>query len=118
MKLKNNMTENQYTKKEIDLLNEITNERYENLTRVIDDGFRGTHARLDLTNGNVKKNTEWRISAQEAINNFKCVVEEVKKNTEWIHETTGGINTLKWVLGFIGVGVIANLAIAIFKWST
>ena len=33
----------------------------ENLTDAVKEGFEGVHARQDKTNGNVDKNTKWRI---------------------------------------------------------
>ncbi len=54
-------------------------------------GHKGIIKRLDETNGNVKKNTQFRIEVATTIRN------------------------LKWFLGFMGVGNIANIIYLIIK---
>lgn len=56
---------------------------FENLCEKIDDGFRGVHTRQDKTNGNVIKNTEFRLTA------------------------VGSILALKYLIGILGVSNIA-----------
>lgn len=41
---------------------EVIVERIDNLATTMSDGFKGVHDRQDKTNGNVKKNTEWRLT--------------------------------------------------------
>ncbi len=55
------------------------------LGQMMVDGFKGIHARQDITNGNVKENTAYRLKA------------------------TGGFNVLKFILGFVGIGNIIIL---------
>ena len=50
-------------------------------------GFDGVHARQDHTNGNVLKNTEYRIATEAVINN------------------------IKWMMGFFG---ISNIGVIIY----
>lgn len=55
------------------------------------DGHEEIKKRLDLTNGNVMKNTAFRIEVSTTIKN------------------------LKWLLGLLGVGNIANIIYMILK---
>ncbi len=55
------------------------------------NGHKGIIKRLDETNGNVKKNTQFRIEVSTTIKN------------------------LKWFLGLLGVGNIANIIYLIIK---
>lgn len=59
------------------------------LTSKVDEGFKGVHIRQDLTNGNVKCNTEYRLKASATI------------------------GVLKWLVGVFGVGTIVNLILTI-----
>ncbi len=59
--------------------------KLENLTLIINTGFAGIERRQNLTNGNVIKNTEFRIGA------------------------TATFVTLKWLIGLIGVGTLVNV---------
>ena len=56
------------------------------------NGNRGIIKRLDETNGNVKKNTQFRIEISTTIKN------------------------LKWFIGLLGVGNIANIIYMIVKY--
>jgi hypothetical protein len=58
---------------------------FENLCAKIDDGFKGVHERQDKTNGNVIRNTEFRLQA------------------------TGSLLTLKVLIGIVGIGNIVAL---------
>lgn len=62
--------------------NDVLLEKINNLHEKIEEGFKGTHARLDLTNGNVKRNTEFRLRFQ------------------------GSLSTFKWLFGALGIGNI------------
>lgn len=42
----------------------------ENLTESVRTGFDGVHKRQDATNGNVTRNTEWRLKNSAAISNL------------------------------------------------
>lgn len=64
--------EREYTNGELGLL-------MEGLCDKVDTGFKGVHDRQDKTNGNVIRNTEFRLKA------------------------TANINLLKWVVGLIGL---------------
>lgn len=44
--------------------NETLESLIKNLTIKVDEGFSGVHSRQDVTNGNVKKNSEFRIQQQ------------------------------------------------------
>lgn len=55
------------------------------------DGHNGIIKRLDETNGNVKKNTQFRIEISTTIKN------------------------LKWFIGLLGIGNILNLIYMIIK---
>ncbi|MCX6795796.1 MAG: hypothetical protein NT165_03695 [Candidatus Falkowbacteria bacterium] len=55
------------------------------------DGHEEIKKRLDFTNGNVMKNTAFRIEVSTTIKN------------------------LKWLLGLLGIGNIANLIYVIFR---
>lgn len=57
----------------------------ENLCEKTEDGFKGIHQRQDLTNGNVIKNTEFRLNA------------------------TATLNTLKYLVAIFGIGTIFNV---------
>ena len=72
-----------YTNNELGLLLESLGEK-------IETGFKGVHDRQDKTNGNVIRNTEYRL------------------------RSTGGITTLKWLISTIGVGTIISILMAIF----
>ena len=56
------------------------------------NGHRGIIKRLDETNGNVKKNTQFRIEVSTTIKN------------------------LKWFIGLLGIGNIANIIYMIVKY--
>ena len=49
-------------------------ERISNLKAAIDEGFKGVHARQDKTNGNVKKNTEWRLRNSRPMTMLSSVI--------------------------------------------
>jgi len=65
----------------------------ENLCDKITTGFSGVYIRQDATNGNVIKNTEFRISS---IATFK---------------------TIKWVVGFFGVGTVVNVILSFSNFA-
>lgn len=44
--------------------NETLANMIENLTKTVEEGFKGIHERQDKTNGNVKENMEFRITQQ------------------------------------------------------
>lgn len=46
----------------------------QNLSTKIDDGFIGVHDRQDRTNGNVIKNSEFRIATTSTISTLKYLV--------------------------------------------
>jgi len=73
--------------------NETLSNKIDNLTKLVEDGFIGVHARQDTTNGKVIKNTEFRI--------IEIADRESRKNN-WLN--------LKWVLGFIGAGTLISVA--------
>jgi hypothetical protein len=62
-----------------------------NLTEKVETGFKGTHERLDKTNGKVIKNTEWRL------------------------KTEGSINVLKFLLGGVSLVTIINVLATVLK---
>lgn len=68
------MTE-KYTNNELKIM-------FENICEKIDEGFKGVHERQDKTNGNVIKNTEFRL------------------------KTIGSLMTLKFLVGVLGIGNI------------
>lgn len=59
--------------------------KLDDLSQLVRDGFNDMKRRQDLTNGNVLKNTEFRISA------------------------TATFVTIKWLVGLIGVGTLFNV---------
>lgn len=59
--------------------------KLDNLTSIVNIGFSGMERRQNLTNGNVIKNTEFRIGA------------------------TATFVTLKWLIGLIGLGTLVNV---------
>jgi len=63
--------------------------KLDDLSKNIKEGFRGIHDRQDKTNGKVIVNTEYRL------------------------RTIGSMSTMKWLVGFFGIGTIANF-ISIF----
>jgi len=69
------------------ILDKIKDLKDENLT-----GHKGIIKRLDDTNGNVKKNTQFRIEVSTTIKN------------------------LKWFIGLLGIGNIANIIYMIVKY--
>ena len=64
----------------------------DNISCKVSEGFKGIHERQDRTNGNVARNTDFRLQA------------------------TGSITALKWVIGVIGFGNLAIL-IKLFVWK-
>ena len=54
--------------------NDVIVERIENLRKLVEDGFRGVHKRQDKTNGNVKRNTEFRLVQCNTIKNLQKLV--------------------------------------------
>jgi hypothetical protein len=44
------------------------------LTCIVKDGFKTVHDKQDKTNGNVKKNTEWRLINDSKIKNLCSIV--------------------------------------------
>ena len=62
-----------------------------NLSQKINDGFDGTHKRLDITNTKVIKNTEWRL------------------------KTEGSLSVIKYLVGIIGFATIINVVVNFFK---
>lgn len=77
------MVEEKYSNNELGIM-------LKNLCDKVEDGFKGVHERQDRTNGNVLKNTEFRLGA------------------------TGAIGAIKWILGFVGFGTIANIFLTLF----
>jgi len=61
------------------------------LNKKVDDGFSGIIKRLDISNGNIEKNSDWRLTSE------------------------GGLAVIKWLVGFIGVATMANIAVNLFK---
>jgi len=59
--------------------------KLDDLAKNIKDGFRGMHDRQDKTNGNVNKNTEYRL------------------------RSSGSISAVKWFVGLFGAATIANV---------
>lgn len=59
--------EREYTNGELGLM-------IKNLCDKVEDGFKGVYERQDKTNGNVIKNTEFRLRATANINLLKWVV--------------------------------------------
>lgn len=56
-----------YTNRELGLI-------LENLSCKLDDGFKGVYLRQDHTNGNVKKNSEFRVQSEAVIGTFKWLI--------------------------------------------
>jgi hypothetical protein len=52
--------------------NAVLLEKIENLTKNMDDGFKGVYERQDKTNGNVMTNTSFRLKAEANITLVKC----------------------------------------------
>lgn len=65
--------------------NDVLLEKIANLSEKIEEGFATTHEKQNYTNGNVMKNTEFRIKTQSSIDTFK------------------------WIAGFLGLGNIVML---------
>lgn len=63
----------------------------ENLCDKVDEGFSGVHKRQDTTNGNVIKNTEFRLN------------------------TTATLKTLKYLVAIFGIGTIFNV---VSNWTS
>jgi hypothetical protein len=74
----------QHTNNELEIM-------LKNLQISVDKGFSDVICRQDKTNGNVIKNTEFRLSA------------------------TGAILVIKWLIGLVGLGTIANLILTLQK---
>ena len=62
--------------------NETLSNKIDNLTKLVEDGFTGVHARQDTTNGKVIKDTEHRIKLES------------------------NLATFKWLFGALGIGNI------------
>ena len=62
-----------------------------NVDQKVNDGFSGTHSRLDTLNNKVGKNTEWRLKSE------------------------GSIATMKYIIGSVGLLIIVNIIVSIFK---
>jgi len=62
-----------------------------NLDKKVTDGFKGVWDRQDKTNGNVMRNTEWRLTSE------------------------GSLSIIKWLVGFIGFATIANVCVNLFN---
>lgn len=60
-------------------------------------------AKQNLTNGNVKANTEFRLTNTQLIIDLKAML------SEW-QMAKGGFNTIKWILGFLGASNLLILA--------
>ena len=65
----------------------------EGLATTIKDGFNGVHERQDKTNGNVKRNTEFRYTIK------------------------GQIRVWQWIVGFCGFAGILQVMSLIFKFN-
>ena len=72
--------------------NETLSNKIDNLTKLVEDGFNGVHARQDTTNGKVIKNTEFRIVE---------LADKESRKANWTN--------LKWILGFIGAGTLVSV---------
>jgi hypothetical protein len=70
---------------------EILAERIDNAIRKIDEGFHGVHKRQDKTNGNVLKNTEWRLKNEKPIKIMQKIV----------------YGTVAFVLTSVGVAILS-----------
>jgi hypothetical protein len=66
--------------------NAVLLEKIENLTKNMDDGFKGVYERQDKTNGNVMTNTSFRLKAE------------------------ANITLVKWIISVLGIGNILLLA--------
>lgn len=71
------------------LSNDVLLEKIENLSEKIERGFEGVHARQDITNGKVIKNTAFREEMQTL---------DKERARFWTNA--------RWVLGFIGFGTL------------
>jgi len=60
--------------------NAVIIERLTNLDKNVTEGFKGVHARQDLANHSIAKNTEYR------------------------QRSTGSITAIKFIIGFLGIG--------------
>lgn len=64
---------NEVILEKIESLRELTDLKFENTLKKMEEGFKGTHDRQDKTNGNVIKNTEFRQEVTGVINMFKWI---------------------------------------------
>jgi len=79
------------------LSNDVLLEKIANLSKKIEEGFAGVHERQDITNGKVIKNTVFR----ERVETLEVERSRFQEN-------------IKWVLGFIGFGVIITVLKVVF----
>lgn len=87
----------------------------------------GTNKRLDTLNGSVAKH-ELRLATQDVLNaqitmtqaqtvaDQRDMKTQDKVNNEFILRTQGSIQTFKWLFGFVGLGTLVNVIIALSKF--
>ena len=81
------------------------------LKDTITSGFKGVHKRQDDTNGNVKKNSDFRIKNEETISEFIDI-------SKFVNRLKANLTLIKAVIGIVGisgVGSIANIFINLVK---
>lgn len=87
----------------------------------------GTNKRLDTLNGSVAKhelrlatqdvlNAQITMTQSQVVNDQREMKAQDKVNNDFILRTQGSIQTFKWLFGFVGLGTLVNVIIALSKY--